>query len=71
MKSMLLLKTKKFTESHEDTEIIRFYDENLQDKHMHNFTFIKNSVCKDKFTKMILGELEKRKPYQKNYWKRV
>jgi spore maturation protein CgeE len=62
-----LIYTKKFTESLEDTEIIRFYDENLQDMHMHNFTFIKNSVCKNKFRKIIFDELEKRKYTNANF----
>ncbi|PRR81190.1 GNAT family N-acetyltransferase [Clostridium vincentii] len=62
-----LIYTKKFTESHEDTEIIRFYDNNLQDMHMHNFTFIKNSVCKYKFRKIIFDELEKRKDENANF----
>ncbi|MGH4119532.1 GNAT family N-acetyltransferase [Clostridium sp.] len=53
--------TKKFTENNEDNDIIRFYDNNLQDMHMHNFTYIKNSVCKDNFRKIIFKELEKRK----------
>jgi spore maturation protein CgeE len=53
--------TKKFTENYEDNDIIRFYDNDLHDMHMHNFTYIKNNVCRDKFTKIILQELEKRK----------
>jgi len=52
---------KKFTENYEDGEIIRFYDNNLPDMYMHNFTLIKNSVSKEKFTKVILAELERRK----------
>jgi spore maturation protein CgeE len=56
-----LIYTKKFTENYEDNEIIRFYDNNLKGMHMHNFIFIKNSVCKDKFRKIIFEELEKRK----------
>lgn len=53
--------TKKFTENYENKEIIRFYDINLQDMYMHNFTLIKNRVCKNKFRKIILDELEKRR----------
>lgn len=56
-----LMYTKKFTENYEDDEIIRFYDNNLKDMHMHNFTFIKDSVCKDKYKEIIFQELEKRK----------
>jgi spore maturation protein CgeE len=56
-----LIYTKKFTENYEDNEVIRFYDNNLKDMHMHNFTFIKNSDCKDEFRKLIFDELEKRK----------
>jgi spore maturation protein CgeE len=52
--------TKKFTENYKDNEIIRFYDKDLQDMHMHNFTYIKNNVCKDNFRKIIFDELEKR-----------
>ena len=52
---------KKFTENYEDNEIIRFYDDKLPDMYMHNFTLIKNGVCKEKFRKIILDELEKRK----------
>ena len=58
---------KKFTENYEDNEIIRFYDINLQDMYMHNFTLIKNSVCKDKFRKIIFDELEKRKSEKANF----
>jgi spore maturation protein CgeE len=53
--------SKKFTHNYENNEIIRFYDNNLRDMYMHNFTFIKNSVCKDNFRKIIIEELEKRK----------
>lgn len=53
--------TKKFTENYEDNEIIRFCDINLQDMYMHNFTLIKNNVCKEKFKKIIFDELEIRK----------
>ena len=53
--------TKKFTENYEGKEIIRFYDNNLLDMHMHNFTFIKNNICKNEFRKIILDELENRK----------
>ncbi|MGK0468332.1 GNAT family N-acetyltransferase [Clostridium sp.] len=53
--------TNKFTENYEDNEIIRFYDNDLKDMHMHNFTYIKNNVCKDKFRKIIFEELEKRR----------
>ncbi len=53
--------TKKFTENHEGKEIIRFYDYKLPDMYMHNFTFIKNSVCKNKFREIILDELANRK----------
>lgn len=56
-----IIYTKKFTENYEDNEIIRFYDNNLKEMYMHNFTFIKNSVCKDKFRKIIFEELKKRK----------
>lgn len=59
--------TKKFTENYEDNEIIRFYDINLQDMYMHNFTLIKNSVCKDRFRKIIFDELEKRKDENANF----
>ncbi|MBU3144593.1 GNAT family N-acetyltransferase [Clostridium sp. CF012] len=58
---------KKFTESYEDDEIIRFYDKNLQGMYMHNFTLIKNSVCRDKFRKIIFDELEKRKDENANF----
>ncbi len=53
--------TKKFSEFYENNEIIRFYDNSLQDMYIHNFTFIKSNVCKDNFRKIILDELEKRK----------
>lgn len=53
--------TKKFSQNYEDNEIIRFYDMNLKDMYMHNFTLIKDCVCKDKVRKIILRELEKRK----------
>lgn len=56
-----LVYVKKFTENYEDSEIIRFYDNKLPDMYMHNFTFIKKSVSKEKFRKIILAELEKRK----------
>lgn len=56
-----LVYTKKFTENYEDNEIIRFHDNDLQDMHMHNFTYIKNKVCSDKFRKIIFEELEKRR----------
>ena len=53
--------TKKFTQNCEDDDIIMFYDNILPDMYMHNFTFIKNSVCKERFIKIILEELENRK----------
>ena len=59
--------TKKFTENYEDNEIIRFYDNNLQDMYMHNFTLIKNSVSKDNFRKIIFEELEKRRDEKANF----
>ncbi|MBU3191860.1 GNAT family N-acetyltransferase [Clostridium bowmanii] len=59
--------TKKFSENYEDNEIIRSYDNNLQDMYMHNFTLIKNSICKDRFGKIILYELEKRKAENANF----
>jgi len=59
--------TKKFTEKYEDDEIIRFYDNNLPDMYMHNYTLIKNSICIDKFRKIILKELENRKNEKANF----
>ncbi|MBZ9687428.1 GNAT family N-acetyltransferase [Clostridium estertheticum] len=56
-----IIYAKKFSENYENNEIIRFYDDNLKDMYMHNFTFIKKSVCKDNFRKIIFDELEKRK----------
>ncbi len=53
--------TKKFTENYEDLEIIRFYDYKLPDMYMHNFTFVKNSVCRNKLREIILDELSNRK----------
>jgi spore maturation protein CgeE len=58
---------KKFTENHEDNNIIRFCDNKLPDMYMHNFTLIKNSVGKDEFRKIILKELEKRKDEKSNF----
>lgn len=58
---------KKFTENYEDNEIIRFYDNSLQGMYMHNFTYIKSSVCKDRFRKIIFNELEKRKVDKANF----
>ncbi|MGH4137107.1 hypothetical protein [Clostridium sp.] len=59
--------TKKFSENYEDNEIIRFYDNNLQDMYMHSFTLIKNSICKDTFRKIVFEELEKRKSENANF----
>lgn len=56
-----IIYTKKFSKNYENNEIIRFYDNNLRDMYMHNFTLIKNSVSKDNFRKIIIEELEKRK----------
>ncbi|GKX66073.1 GNAT family N-acetyltransferase [Inconstantimicrobium mannanitabidum] len=53
--------TKKFAETYEDDEIIRFRDISLKDMYMHNFTLIKSKVSKDDFRKIIIQELEKRK----------
>lgn len=53
--------TKKFTETYEDDEIIRFRDISLKDMYMHNFTLIKSKVSKDDLRKIIIQELEKRK----------
>lgn len=53
--------TKKFTETYEDNEIIRFCDMNLKDMYMHNFTLIKNSINNDRLRRIILKELQKRR----------
>lgn len=52
---------KKFTENHEDEEIIRFYDNSLPDMYMHNFIFIKKDICENSFRKIVIEELENRK----------
>ncbi len=62
-----LIYIKKFTKNFEDDGIIRFYDKDLEDMYMHNFTLIKNRVCKDKFRNIILNELEKRKDENANF----
>lgn len=59
--------TKKFAEYYENNDIIRFYDNSLQDMYMHNFTFIKSNACKDNFRKIILEELEQRKFENANF----
>jgi spore maturation protein CgeE len=52
---------KKFAESYEDDEIISFYDNKIPDMYTYNFTLIKEDVCLEKFKKIIVAELEKRK----------
>jgi len=59
--------TKKFAQNYENNEIIRFFDNNLQDMYMHNFTLIKNSVSKGTFRKIIFYELEKRRAEKANF----
>ena len=62
-----IIYTNQFSENYENNDIIRFYDNNLQDMYMHNFTLIKNSVCKDTFRRIIFEELEKRKSENANF----
>lgn len=52
---------KKFTESYENNEIIRFYDKKLPDMYTHNFTLIKNNVLENKYRGLILEELSNRR----------
>jgi len=52
---------RKFAEDHDDKEVIRFYDNNIPNMYTHNFTLIKDSICKEKFKKIILEELENRR----------
>ena len=59
--------TKKFSKSFEEDEVIRFSDERLPDMYAHNFTFIKNRMCKDKFRELISNELEIRKNGKKSF----
>lgn len=58
---------KKFTKNYENKEIIRFFDNKLPNMYMHNFTYIKSSVCENKFRKIILEEIRNRKKEKANF----
>lgn len=53
-----------FSQSHHNKDIIRFWDSNLPDMYIHNFTLLKNNM---NIYQTILNELEKRKKDGKNF----
>jgi len=61
LSSTEIVYTKKFAQTYESNELIRFYDDTLPDMYVHNFTLIKNCVSMNAFRKLILEELDYRR----------
>lgn len=56
--------SKQFCETYNNTNFIRFWDDNLTDMYTHNFTLIKNT--KDIY-EILINELDKRKTEAKSF----
>ncbi len=56
-----------FSQYYEDENIIRFWDENLEDMYCHNFTFLKDRDNKDEILEIILEEIKLRKKQNKKF----
>lgn len=58
---------KAFSESFENEELIRFWDDNIENMYSHNFTYIKNNAETNRLRNLILDELKLRESLGKGF----